>query len=48
MMLVLFAGCGGASTEGNLPPAKPATQEEVKAAQADLDEQMKNMGAPAQ
>ena len=39
-------GCGGTPPEGNLPPEKPATAEELKAAEDQMKEAMKNMGKP--
>lgn len=40
-------GCGGTPPEGNLPPQKPASEEELKKADQQLKDAMKNMGKPA-
>ncbi|SIN81511.1 hypothetical protein SAMN05444166_1049 [Singulisphaera sp. GP187] len=39
-------GCSGTPPEGNLPPEKPATAEDLKKADDQLKEAMKNMGKP--
>jgi|GEM_PF-4633248 len=44
--LTFVSGCGGSRPEGDLPPEKPATEEELKKADEEMKEAMKNMGRP--